>query len=56
MAVIELSVPAWQCLDRRIESAEAIVGEVEAWEMDRNERMVEVKDLRDSRRLRASGR
>ena len=43
MAEIELSVLAWQCLDRRNESAEVLVGEVEAWEMDRNERMVEVK-------------
>jgi hypothetical protein len=43
MAEIELSGPARQCLDRRIESAEVLVGEVEVWVMDRNEWMVEVK-------------
>ena len=43
MAEIEMSVLARQCLDRQIESAEVLVGEVEAWEMGRNERMVEVK-------------
>ena len=43
MAEIELSVLARQCLDRRIESAELLRREVEAWEEDRNERMVEVK-------------
>jgi hypothetical protein len=42
MAEIELSVLARQSLDRQIESAEVLVGEVEAWEMDRNERMVGV--------------
>ena len=43
MAEIELSVLARQCLDRRIESAAVLRREVEAWETDRNERMVEVK-------------
>jgi hypothetical protein len=43
MAEIELSVLARQCLDRRIESAEELHREVEAWEADRNERGVEVK-------------
>ena len=43
MAEIELSVLARQCLDRRIESAEELRREVEAWEEDRNERGVEVK-------------
>jgi hypothetical protein len=43
LAAIELSVMARQRLDRRIESAEMLRREVEAWETDRNERMVEVK-------------
>ncbi len=43
MAEIELSVLAWQCLDRRIESAEELRREVGAWGEDRNERMVEVR-------------
>jgi hypothetical protein len=43
MAEIELSVLARQCLDRRIESAEELRREVEAWEEDRNERGVGVK-------------
>ncbi|HMB04988.1 MAG TPA: hypothetical protein VKP69_14765 [Isosphaeraceae bacterium] len=43
MAEIELSVLARQCLDRRIESVKELRWEVEAWETDRNERMVEVK-------------
>jgi hypothetical protein len=43
MAEIELSVLARQCLDRRIESAELLRREVDVWETDRNERMVEVK-------------
>ena len=43
MAEIELSVLARQCLDGRIESAEALRREVEAWELERNERMVEVR-------------
>jgi hypothetical protein len=40
MAEIELSVLAGQCLDRRIESAEELRGEVEPWEEERNERQV----------------
>ena len=36
MAEIELSVLARQCLDRRIESAEELKREVEAWEDERN--------------------
>ena len=43
MAEIELSVLARQCLDRRFESREQLCGEVEAWELDRNERQVEVR-------------
>jgi DDE superfamily endonuclease len=43
VAEIELSVLARQCLDRRIESAEELRREVEAWEEDRNERGVGVK-------------
>jgi hypothetical protein len=43
MAEIELSVLSRRCLDRRIESPEVLRREVEAWEEDRNERMVEVK-------------
>lgn len=37
MTEIELSVLARQCLDRRIESAEELRREVQAWEEDRNE-------------------
>ena len=43
MAEIELSVLSRQCLDRRIESSEILAREVGAWELERNERMVEVK-------------
>jgi DDE superfamily endonuclease len=43
MAEIELSVLARQCLDRRIESSEELRREVEAWELERNERQVEIK-------------
>jgi hypothetical protein len=43
MAEIELSVLSRQCLDRRIESAEDLRREVEAWEEDRNERMVGIE-------------
>ena len=42
MAEIELSVLSRQCLDRRIDSAEKLRREVEAWEEDRNERMIGV--------------
>ena len=43
MAEIELSVLSRQCLDGRIESSGVLRREVEAWEDDRNERMVGVK-------------
>lgn len=43
MAEIELSVLARQCLDQRIESSEQLRQEVEAWELERNERQVEIK-------------
>ena len=43
MAEIELSVLSRQCLDRRIESMEALENEVAAWVEERNERQVEVK-------------
>jgi hypothetical protein len=43
MAEIELSALSRQCLDRRIESSEGPVKEVGAWELERNERMVETK-------------
>jgi transposase len=36
MAEIELSVLARQCLERRIPDREALAGEVEAWEAERN--------------------
>jgi hypothetical protein len=43
MAEIELSVLGRQCLDRRIESSEELQKEVGAWELERNERIVETK-------------
>jgi hypothetical protein len=43
MAEIELSVLSRQCLGRRIESAEEMTREVEAWQEDRNEREVGVQ-------------
>jgi DDE superfamily endonuclease len=43
MAEIELSVLAGQCLDQRLESAALLKQEVAAWELERNERRVEVK-------------
>jgi hypothetical protein len=42
-AEIELSVLARQCLDRRIGDVGTLKREVEAWELDRNERQVGVK-------------
>jgi DDE superfamily endonuclease len=36
MAEMELSILARQCLDRRIDSREALAHEVEAWEVERN--------------------
>jgi hypothetical protein len=43
MAEIELSALAIQCLGRRIESKEELEREVAAWELERNERQVEVR-------------
>jgi hypothetical protein len=43
VAEIELSVLGRQCLDRRIADVAALEREVAAWELDRNERQVEVK-------------
>lgn len=43
MAEIELSALSRQCLDRRIDSAESLRAEVEAWEDDRNESGVGVR-------------
>jgi hypothetical protein len=43
VAEIELSVLTRQCLDRRIETAEALCREVAAWEEPRNERAAEVQ-------------
>jgi hypothetical protein len=42
VAEIELSVLARQCLDRRIESVEALLDQLEPWEEDRNDRAVGV--------------
>ncbi len=42
VAEIELSVLARQCLDRRIESVEALLDQLEPWEADRNDRAVGV--------------
>lgn len=42
VAEIELSVLARQCLDRRIESVEALLGQLEPWEEERNDRAVGV--------------
>src|SRR3977135_2556720 len=43
MAEIELSVLARQCLDQRLESSEKLRQEVEAWELERNEKQVEIR-------------
>jgi hypothetical protein len=43
MAEVELSALSRQCLDRRIDSAEALRREVEAWQDDRNDRRVGVQ-------------
>ena len=43
MAEIELSALSVQCLGRRIDSADILRREVETWELERNERLVEVK-------------
>lgn len=42
VAEIELSVLARQCLDRRIESVEALLDQLEPWEAERNDRAVGV--------------
>ena len=42
VAEIELSVLTRQCLDRRIESVEALLKELEPWEVERNDRAVGV--------------
>ncbi len=42
VAEIELSVLSRQCLDRRIESAEELLKELEPWEVERNDRQVGV--------------
>ena len=43
VAEIELSVLSRQCLDQRIETAEALRREVAAWEEPRNDRAAEVQ-------------
>jgi DDE superfamily endonuclease len=43
VAEIELSVLTRQCLDRRIESADALRAGVAAWEAERNDRAVETR-------------
>jgi transposase len=42
MAEIEFSILGRQCLDRRIESQEALLREVIAWEQERNEKSIRV--------------
>jgi len=42
VAEIELSVLARQCLDRRIESLDELLKQLEPWELERNERAVGV--------------
>jgi hypothetical protein len=42
VAEVELSVLARQCLDRRIESVEALLDQLEPWEAGRNDRAVGV--------------
>ena len=42
VAEIELSVLSRQCLDRRIESMEELLKQLEPWEMERNDRAVGV--------------
>lgn len=43
VAEIELSVLSRQCLDRRIESVDELLKELEPWEVERNDRAVGVK-------------
>ncbi len=42
VAEIELSVLSRQCLDRRIESVEALLRQLEPWEAERNDRQIGV--------------
>jgi hypothetical protein len=42
VAEIELSVLSRQCLDRRLESVEALLRQLEPWEVERNDRAVGV--------------
>jgi hypothetical protein len=42
VAEIELSVLARQCLDRRIESVEALIDQLEPWEIERNDQAIGV--------------
>lgn len=42
LAENEIGVLSKQCLDRRIEDAEELRGEIEAWERDRNEQQVQL--------------
>src|SRR3954454_24359896 len=43
MAETELSVLAGQCLDRRMDSAEPVAKETQAWEAERNRREAKVR-------------
>src|SRR5262249_8807879 len=43
VAEVELSVLARQCLDRRIESQEALLKQLEPWEVERNDRAVGIE-------------
>ena len=43
VAEIELSVLSRQCLDRRIETANELVDEVDAWQTERNDRAIGVQ-------------
>ena len=54
MAEIELSVLARQCLDRRIPEREALVGEVGAWEAERNvaESSIDWRFISDEARIK----
>lgn len=42
MAETELSILSRQCLDRRLDCAEKVVGEIVPWEQDRNTRRVRI--------------
>jgi len=43
MAETELSVLSCQCLDRRMESKELVIGEASAWEEERNKKEAKVR-------------